>query len=146
MGHLNWDSVTEPILSTRRRCEIYRSCVDLERQIKITMALKAVKVIAPGEAGVVSDATVPRVRDDYLIAKTKAVALNPTDYHHAKHFSVPGTVLGCDWAGIVQEVGKNVTRFKPGDEVSGVCHGGELGFHHQPFELKGVCEDRTRLI
>ncbi|KAK5046507.1 hypothetical protein LTR84_008310 [Exophiala bonariae] len=88
------------------------------------MALKAIKVVAPGEAGVVSNAIVPRVRDDYLIARTKAVALNPTDYHHAKYYSVPGAILGCDWAGVVQEVGKNVTRFKPGDEVSGVCHGG----------------------
>lgn len=90
------------------------------------MSQRAVKIVAPGEAGIVSDAATPRIRDDYVIARTKAVALNPTDYHHAKYYSIPGTILGCDWAGIVQEVGKNVTRFKAGDEVSGCCHGGEL--------------------
>lgn len=98
------------------------------------MGQKAIQVTAPGVAGLVSDAPIPRVCDDYVIARTKAVALNPTDYHHAKFYSIPGTVLGCDWSGIVQEVGRNVTRFKPGDEVSGCSHGGELVFRHHSSE------------
>ena len=44
-------------------------------------ANKAVVVIKPGEAAV-KEVSVPKLRDDYILVKVKAVALNPTDWKH----------------------------------------------------------------
>lgn len=35
-----------------------------------------------------------------------------------------GAVFGCDFAGTVEEVGKNVSRVKKGDEIAGLIWGG----------------------
>lgn len=68
----------------------------------------------------------PNLRDDYVLIKTVAVALNPTDWKHvAFGLAAEEGLLGCDFAGIVQEVGPKVTRaWKKGDRVLGVAHGG----------------------
>lgn len=77
------------------------------------------------QAKVVEGRPKPRLRDDYILVKTAAVALNPTD---AKAISqgraaVDG-LLGCDFAGTVVDVGKNVTKsWQPGDRVFGCVHG-----------------------
>lgn len=71
---------------------------------------------------------VPKVLDDFILIKTVAVALNPTDWQTLDERPKPGTthsLLGCDAAGIVVEVGKNITKsFKKGDRVAGFSHGG----------------------
>ena len=41
----------------------------------------AIVVQKPGEAAAV-EASVPTLRDDYILVKVKAVALNPTDWKH----------------------------------------------------------------
>lgn len=84
----------------------------------------AIQLISPGNAQIRSDVPAPRLRPDYIIAEAKAWALNPTDIAHIDLLGGPGTIIGCDWAGVVTTVGENVTRFKPGDTVSGGCHGG----------------------
>lgn len=85
---------------------------------------RAIQLIAPGNIQIQSDVPAPRLRPDYVIAEAKAWALNPTDIGHIDRLGGPGTIIGCDWSGVVTAVGENVTRFKPGDAVSGVCHGG----------------------
>ena len=51
---------------------------------------QAIVVQKAGEAKVV-DVTVPKLRDDYIIVKTKAIALNPTDWKHVDFLAPPGT-------------------------------------------------------
>jgi NADPH:quinone reductase-like Zn-dependent oxidoreductase len=41
--------------------------------------MKAIKMVSQGQAEV-QDAPVPALRDDYVLVKVKAVALNPTDW------------------------------------------------------------------
>jgi NADPH:quinone reductase-like Zn-dependent oxidoreductase len=74
------------------------------------------------------DVEKPLPNDNQLLVKVLAVAVNPLD------LTIRGPLIirvmnglrkpkdirvGVDYAGIVEAVGKNVTRFKPGDEVFG---------------------------
>jgi NADPH:quinone reductase-like Zn-dependent oxidoreductase len=73
----------------------------------------------------------PVPNDDQLLIKVRAVSVNPLDWHFmegipyiarpvAFGFLKPTvTRLGVDYAGTVEAVGKNITEFKPGDEVYG---------------------------
>jgi NADPH:quinone reductase-like Zn-dependent oxidoreductase len=85
---------------------------------------KAIVVTAPKQESLVSDRSIPTLRDDYILVKTVAVALNPTDWKHIAYLAPPGVLVGCDYAGIVEEVGKSVKKnFKKGDRVCGFVHG-----------------------
>lgn len=74
----------------------------------------------------VSDREIPRLRDDCVRVKVVTIALNPTDWKHlAGQFVPDGCLVGCDFAGVVEAVGKNVTKkWAIGDRIAGVVHGG----------------------
>ncbi|KAI9738804.1 MAG: hypothetical protein M1834_008311 [Cirrosporium novae-zelandiae] len=73
----------------------------------------------------------PTIRPGYMLVKTIAVALNPTDWKHIDYIPCTGAVVGCDYAGIVVEVGPEVTKpFKKGDRVFGMAHGANA-LHHE---------------
>ena len=73
----------------------------------------------------------PTPEDDQLLVKVRAASVNPLDWHFVEgtpYFmrligvglrKPKDTRLGVDFAGTVEVVGKNVTKFKPGDEVFG---------------------------
>ncbi|MND46588.1 Zinc-type alcohol dehydrogenase-like protein [compost metagenome] len=70
-----------------------------------------------------ADVPRPTPKADELLVHVHAAGLNPIDnmiptgmFKPVLHFQLPAT-LGSDLAGIVTEVGSNVTRFKPGDAV-----------------------------
>jgi len=76
----------------------------------------------------------PRVADRSVLVRVHAVSLNPVDYHFMRgtpYILRMGSGLGApkdsrmgdDFAGTVEAVGKDVTRFKVGDEVFGGTHG-----------------------
>jgi NADPH:quinone reductase-like Zn-dependent oxidoreductase len=89
------------------------------------MVQKAVVVTAPKVAELVTDRPIPALRDDYILVKVVSVALNPTDWKHVDFLTPPGALIGCDYAGIVEEVGKDVKKpFKKGDRICGFVHGG----------------------
>jgi NADPH:quinone reductase-like Zn-dependent oxidoreductase len=74
----------------------------------------------------------PVPADDQLLVRVHAVSVNPYDWHFVEGtpyviraiggvgLRKPKDVrLGVDFSGVVEAVGKNVTQFKPGDEVFG---------------------------
>ncbi len=76
----------------------------------------------------------PTPADDELLVRVHAASVNPLDWHYMRGkpylvrfdsgFGRPNNPrLGVDFAGTVEAVGRNVTRFKPGDEV----FGGKMG-------------------
>ncbi|KAK8249448.1 chaperonin 10-like protein [Phyllosticta capitalensis] len=85
--------------------------------------MKAIKIKSAGRAEV-EDAPIPQIRPDYVLVKTIAVALNPTDWKHIDFIPTEGSTSGCDFAGIVQELGPGVTSLAVGDKIAGFVHGG----------------------
>ena len=72
----------------------------------------------------------PAPADDEALIAVRAVALNPLDSHFMRGWPQVGRLafglrapkeprVGLDMSGVVEAVGKSVTRFKPGDEVFG---------------------------
>ena len=89
---------------------------------------------------------IPKLRDGYMLVKTMAVALNPADWQDLDERGAEGCLMGCDFAGIVQEVAKNVKKnFNKGDRVFGVAHGTnrdhpEYGTFAEYIVVKGDCQ------
>src|SRR5213075_2860573 len=91
----------------------------------------------------------PVPNDDQLLVRVRAASVNPYDWHFVegtpKIMRVMGvglrkpkdTQLGVDFAGTVEAVGKNVTQFKPGDEVFG-GRGGAFAQYVCPRATKAV--------
>lgn len=75
----------------------------------------------------------PVPADDEVLIKVRAAAVNPLDYHLLRHPFLRRTIstaskvkisgVGRDAAGHVEAAGRNVTQFRPGDEVFGACNG-----------------------
>ena len=72
----------------------------------------------------------PTPNDDQILVKVRAASVNPYDWHFIEGTpkimrlgvglrKPKDTRLGVDFAGTVEAVGKNVTQFKPGDDVFG---------------------------
>ena len=87
--------------------------------------MKALTFQRYGKSPGIGLAEVPRptLKADELLVQVHAAGLNPIDnmiptgmFKPVLHFQLPAT-LGSDLAGVVTEVGSNVTRFKPGDAV-----------------------------
>ncbi|KAL4731709.1 hypothetical protein ACLX1H_000689 [Fusarium chlamydosporum] len=94
------------------------------------MTTKAIVMVEKGKAAI-QEVPKPKLRDDYVLIKVNAVGINPTDWKHID-FEVAdaGSRIGCDYAGVVEEVGSRVTKpFKKGDRISGVVHGGDRTQH-----------------
>jgi NADPH:quinone reductase-like Zn-dependent oxidoreductase len=85
----------------------------------------------PPEVLEVRDLKKPEPTDDQVLIKVHAAAVNPYDWHFIRgtpyimRMMIGGLRrpkdprIGVDYAGTVEAVGKNVTQFKPGDEVFG---------------------------
>lgn len=78
------------------------------------------------------DVDPPTVDDDAVLVKIRGASINAADWHllrrlaHvvARLFGKPASrIRGGDMSGVVEACGRNVTRFKPGDEVFGLARG-----------------------
>jgi len=92
-----------------------------------TMKAGAVmKALVGGESGgyrLADDIDIPVPKPGTMLCRVYAVALSPYDAKIVDYSNTPGAVGGCDFAGIVVEVGEGLTRFKAGDRVLAVTFG-----------------------
>jgi NADPH:quinone reductase-like Zn-dependent oxidoreductase len=92
----------------------------------------------------------PEVTDDEVLVRVRAASVNPADWYGMTGTPYVGRVemglrkpksdrVGVDFAGTVEAVGKDVTQFRPGDEV----FGGRTGAF---AEYVAVREDRAVVL
>lgn len=92
--------------------------------------MKAIQVVDAGENSSlqIGDVVTPRPGADEILVKVKATAVNRADLHQrAGKYPPPegaSDILGLEGAGIVEGVGKSVSRWEPGDRVFGLLSGG----------------------
>lgn len=88
--------------------------------------MKAVIIEGRGKAAIATS-PIPKLRDGYILVKTTAVAINPSDWKHIDFMWVgnpTGTRPGLEYSGVVLEVGNGVDKdFKIGDRVFGIVNG-----------------------
>jgi NADPH:quinone reductase-like Zn-dependent oxidoreductase len=99
--------------------------------------MKAIVYHSYGSADLLNceDIATPIPKDDQVLIKVQAAALNPLDWRMMGGVPLPfrimmkmatptaerAVVIGRDVAGVIEAVGKSVTQFKVGDEVFGTC-------------------------
>ncbi len=88
--------------------------------------MKAVRITSTGGPDVirVEDVASPKAGPGEIVIRAAAIGVNFIDtYHRSGLYPVPtSTGLGLEAAGIVEETGEGVTRFKAGD-MAGFCSG-----------------------
>jgi NADPH:quinone reductase-like Zn-dependent oxidoreductase len=101
----------------------------------------------PPEAVLISEMEKPALRDNGVLVKVHATTVNRTDCacRAARPFFMRlftglirprATVLGNEFAGVVEAVGSGVTSFKAGDEVFGYNEG-PFGAHAEYMSIAG---------
>jgi NADPH:quinone reductase-like Zn-dependent oxidoreductase len=77
----------------------------------------------------------PVPKDGEVLIRVRAAAVNPYDWHFMRGEPYPVRIaagglrkpkdsrLGADVAGEIEAAGRNITQFKPGDAVFGLCKG-----------------------
>ena len=98
----------------------------------------------------------PTVKENHLLISVKANSANPADWHILRGkpffarftfglFKPKNQILGADFAGIVDEVGQGVTRFKVGDRVFGeMLNGGAFAeYTCAPETVCGLMPDEA---
>jgi NADPH:quinone reductase-like Zn-dependent oxidoreductase len=123
----------------------WTSTNDCERKTTAVLA-NPMKAIIKCEYGIdnlkLQDVEKPTPDDDQLLVKVRAISVNPVDGHLTRGMWLArmmgglrkpkDTTVGVDYSGVVEAVGKNVTSFKPGDEV----FGGKTGAFAQYVAVK----------
>ena len=94
--------------------------------------MKAIVCRRPGRPDVLrlEEIDRPPITGDDILVRVRASSINPVDFFPlsrmaytarllSRGFKAKAVVIGTDFAGTVEAVGKSVTEFKPGDEVFG---------------------------
>src|SRR3989475_7158820 len=110
----------------------WRSTNDCGKTAAPANPMKAIVYCDYGLANLkLEDIEKPTPTDDQILVKVRAASINPYDWHFVEGTPYimrmmgvglrkpKDTQLGVDFAGTVEAVGKNVTQFKPGDDVFG---------------------------
>ncbi len=116
----------------------------------------------PPDVVQITDVEKPVPKDNEVLIEVRAASVNPLDGGSIKGRPYIVRIMtglrrpkitrpGVDVSGQVEAVGRNVTQFKPGDEVFGVCvsdpqaSGAGVWFHRQGAFAEYVCAPESTL-
>jgi len=98
----------------------------------------------------------PSFNDNQILVKVMANSANPADWHILRGkpyfarfvfglFKPKNKFFGCDFAGLVEEIGNNVTQFKIGDRVFGekLSAGAFAEYTAVPTDICAIMPDGT---
>src|SRR5512132_2865858 len=134
---LKWSALAILLLAVAWGSIAYwRSTNDCGKAGTPTNPMKAIVYCDYGVANLkLEEIEKPVPNDDQILVRVRAASINPYDWHFVEGTPYvmramgvglrkpKDTHLGVDFAGTVEAVGKNVTQFKPGDEVFGGRNG-----------------------
>lgn len=87
--------------------------------------MKAIHIESRSRA-VILERPVPKLRDGHVLVRTRAVAVQPSDWKHVDFMWVgdpTGVRLGFEYAGDVVDPGDKAAHgLERGDRVFGLCH------------------------
>lgn len=93
--------------------------------------MRALVLVTADKTAVVKEVPMPTLRDNEVLVKVHAVALNPVDaaWTYAPVAAQPERIVGLDFAGEVSKVpetlrGRSDPRLKEGARVAGFLQGG----------------------
>ena len=106
--------------------------------------VKAIITVKYGDVDVLRQKEVekPTIQEDRILVRVHAFSINPVDWKIRKGDlkllagRKPPKILGGDYAGVVAEVGKRITNFKPGDEVFGLVNAFKGGTYAEFVSVK----------
>ena len=75
-------TTTSTIITLTHRQKLKQELRRSPKLSTMTTHQKAIVIESRGIARLVSDAPIPRLRDDYVLVQNVAVAINPTDWQH----------------------------------------------------------------
>jgi L-iditol 2-dehydrogenase len=70
---------------------------------------------------VVKEVETPKVDDESMLVRVKACAVCGSDvriFHHGNNRVITPQIIGHELSGVVEDVGKNVKGFAPGDRIA----------------------------
>ena len=111
MGHTSFHLPLFPVIS----CAVAHA--------NLISAMKALVGAESGGYSLVENVEIPVPQRGSMLVYVHAVALNPRDAKIVDFSNAPGSIGGCDFAGIVVKLGEGVTRFKEGDRVLAITSG-----------------------
>lgn len=93
--------------------------------IAIPTTQRALQQGEDGRLRVVNDAPIPPLLPGYVLVKTHAVALNPSDHKITTGFPIPGAYSGSDFSGTVVQLADDVdpAAWPLGSQVCGAAFG-----------------------
>lgn len=90
--------------------------------------IPTMKALVGAESGgyrLAENVDIPVPQHGSMLVQVHAVALNPRDAKIIDYSNAPDAIGGCDFAGIVVQLGEGVRRFKEGDRVLAVTFGSD---------------------
>ena len=112
--------------------------------------MKAVKSVSVGHAQVIDNVPLPKVLPEYVLVQVTHVAVNPADYADLEMVFIPDATIGCDYCGVVLEIGSAVVKkWKKGDRIAGLTYPGtifapEAGCFAEVARVKGDMQLKLR--